>query len=93
MCCPAEDINPTNGLMAIVCLILNVFLPGVGTIVNACLGVRVAPGVMYGILQMLTTPLLVGWVWAIIYGIKIVQLSGEKVGPGYQAHYVETSIA
>lgn len=49
-CCSEEDINPTNAAMAIVCLILNIFLPGFGTILNACLGVRVLPGLIYGFL-------------------------------------------
>ena len=50
MCCPEEDINPTNGAMALTCLLLNIFLPGFGTILNACLGVRVTPGLMWGLL-------------------------------------------
>ena len=71
-CCPDEDINPTNPPLAFVCLLLNIFLPGFGTLLNACLGVRVLPGLMYGFLQILLTPLIIGWVWSIIYGIKIV---------------------
>ena len=77
MCCPAEDINPTNTIMATVCLILNIFLPGFGTMLNACMGVHVMAGLLYGICQVLLTPLLIGWVWSIIYGIKIVQCSGK----------------
>ena len=83
MCCPPEHINPTNGIAAMICLILNIFVPGTGTILNACLGVKVGPGLLYGILQLLTTPIIIGWVWSIIYGIKIVQLSGKQRGPGY----------
>ena len=78
MCCGEEDINPTNGLMALTCLILNIFLPGVGTMVNACLGTRMMPGLCYGLLQMLLAPLLIGWIWSIFYGVKILQMAGKE---------------
>ena len=87
-CCSEEDINPTNAAMASVCLILNIFLPGFGTILNACLGVRVLPGLIYGFLQILLTPILIGWVWSIIYGIKIVQRSGKERSVYYYETYV-----
>jgi TM2 domain-containing membrane protein YozV len=77
MCCPEETINPTNTVMGIVCLVLNIFFPGIGTMVNGCLGVHCSTGIIYGILQLLTAPLLIGWIWSIIYGIKILQLSGK----------------
>ena len=87
-CCSEEDINPTNAAMATVCLILNIFLPGFGTILNACLGVRVLPGLIYGFLQILLAPILIGWVWSIIYGIKIMQRSGKERSVYYYETYV-----
>ena len=77
MCCPIEDINPVSQPIAIVCLVMNVFFPGIGTWINACLGENTAPGVLYGFLQILTAPLLFGWLWAIIYGIKIIEVSSK----------------
>ena len=85
MCCPDDKINPTNAVMATLCLLLNIFLPGVGTILNGCLGVHFVEGLCYGLLQILLTPLLIGWIWSIVYGIKIVQLSG-KGGEMYHDH-------
>eukprot|EP00347_Sterkiella_histriomuscorum_P017463 403349270 len=70
--------------MATFCLVLNIFLPGFGTMLNACMGVHVAQGLLYGLLQILLAPLLIGWVWSIVYGIKIVQLSGKQ---GEMYHY------
>ena len=77
MCCSEEDINITNPFMATACLILNIFLPGIGTIVNACSGVQICPGLLWGILQILTAPILIGWIWSIFYGIQIVEVAGK----------------
>ena len=59
MCkCPCYDsINPTNSCTAFACLLLNIFLPGVGTMVNSCCGVKCFSGILVGILQILTIPL------------------------------------
>ena len=78
MCCPDEAIHPIDHTMAIVCLLLNIFLPGVGTIVHACMGTNSGPGIIYGILQILTTGFFIGWIWSIIYGVKIVGKSGKS---------------
>ena len=56
-------------------LILNIFFPGVGTMINGCLGPRRGPGILYGFLQLLTAALLIGWVWSIIYGLRILEVS------------------
>lgn len=72
MCCPPETINRMNTPMATLCLILNVFIPGSGTIVNAVTGKHVGPGLLYGILQFFLTILLIGWIWSIMYGVKIL---------------------
>ena len=72
MCCPEETINPTNTCMATICLVLNIFIPGSGTMINACFGQKCASGFIYGICQFFLTILLIGWIWSIIYGIKIL---------------------
>ena len=71
MCCDESSINATTSGIALACLVLNVICPGLGTIINAVLGHKVCPGVLYGILQFVLTPFfLIGWIWGIVYGVK-----------------------
>ena len=90
MCCPDEAIHRIDPTMAIVCLLLNIFIcPGLGTMVHACMGHDAGQGIIYGLLQFLTTPFfLVGWIWSIVYGVKIVQKSGHHCHDDeYQHHH------
>eukprot|EP00768_Dysnectes_brevis_P009400 gnl/Dysnectes_brevis/9434_a17538_202.p1 GENE.gnl/Dysnectes_brevis/9434_a17538_202~~gnl/Dysnectes_brevis/9434_a17538_202.p1 ORF type:complete len:129 (+),score=6.37 gnl/Dysnectes_brevis/9434_a17538_202:127-513(+) len=60
--------------LSIVCLIINIFLPGFGTLlasIRVCSG-RVA---LIGLLQFLLTIILIGWIWSIIYGLLLVRHS------------------
>eukprot|EP00347_Sterkiella_histriomuscorum_P018022 403347084 len=87
MCCDDKSINATSSGIALACLILNIFIPGMGTILNAGVGYRVCPGVLYGILQFLLTPLfLIGWIWSIVYGIRCIQIAERKHSDGYHQH-------
>ncbi|XP_064485013.1 protein stum homolog [Ornithodoros turicata] len=76
-----------------VCLcILNVLLPGVGTLVTVIAvvcGCRtehesrcVAAGynLLASLLQTVTAPFVVGWVWSIMWGITFVNVSLSKRG-------------
>ena len=77
MCCDDHSINEMDKNMALVCLILNIFIPGIGTIINGATGHNHV-GIVYGILQFfLTGFFLIGWVWSIIYGVKIVNRSAK----------------
>lgn len=49
-------------------LIVNILLPGVGTIVAAVIGQKKIIG--RGIAQFFLTIIIVGWVWAIITGVQ-----------------------
>lgn len=71
--CPPEAINKTGTGLAYFCLCLQIFFPGVGALVNSCVGGFSGTGFCYGILQLLLAPLLVGWIWSILYGIEIVR--------------------
>ena len=73
MCCPDTAITGTDKGLAYLCLILNIFFPGTGTIVNACLGDHPGQGIIFGILQMFTVVFfLAGWIWSIVYGVNIL---------------------
>ncbi|MFA5945017.1 MAG: hypothetical protein WC876_11205 [Candidatus Thermoplasmatota archaeon] len=59
---------------AILCLIVNVILlPGVGTIIAGYVGKRSL--LVKGILQLVLTIVLVGWIWAIVSAVKIMKNS------------------
>ena len=75
MCCPDTAINRTSPGMAYACLCLNIFFPGVGTMVNSCMGPFTGIGFLYGLIQLFFFWTLVGWVWAILYGVEIVRKS------------------
>ena len=78
MCCPDHAIAATDKGLATICLILNIFFPGVGTIINACMGDSPVSGIIYGILQMITIVFFfAGWIWSIVYGVKILNKSNE----------------
>ncbi|XP_059480598.1 protein SPEC3-like [Neocloeon triangulifer] len=67
---------------------LNLFLPGVGTLIatlRVVCGVQtsnpdrsqaICYGFLAAVLQMLLTPLIIGWVWSILYGVYLIQDAG-----------------
>ncbi|XP_030854573.1 protein SPEC3-like [Strongylocentrotus purpuratus] len=82
--------------MAVTCLILNIFLPGIGTIVAGfavfcCANPGQSDGgkvgtfclnFWVGILQLFLTLFLVGWIWAIIWGTVMIAMSADYHNPG-----------
>ncbi|CAF1114964.1 unnamed protein product [Rotaria sordida] len=76
--------------LACICFILNLVLPGTGTLISAfavfCCGkhdhekniVAFFYNILAAILQSATIFLLVGWIWSIRWGILFIQLSGNK---------------
>jgi hypothetical protein len=65
-----------NKVMGIVLLVLNIFLPGVGTLICACIGPKFeADNIIVGLLQLLLSGCIIGWVWSIWWGIIILQKS------------------
>ncbi len=72
MCCPDTAINESPQLLAFLCLLLNIFMPGLGTMINACYGDFKGAGLFYGLMQFLFAILIVPWIWSIVYGVKIV---------------------
>lgn len=55
---------------ALLCLGLNVFLPGIGTIAAGVLGQQ--PLIGRGVAQLLLSLILVGWIWAIVTGVQLL---------------------
>ena len=61
-------IEKTN---ALICLVVNIFLPGIGTIIAGVMGNK--PLIGRGIAQFLLAFILVGWIWAIVSGVQFLQ--------------------
>ena len=52
-------------------LIINVLVPGVGTMAAGCVGENDCGVVCTGMVQLLLSPFFVGWIWAIIWSVKL----------------------
>jgi hypothetical protein len=64
---------------AIIILIINIFLPGWGTIVLGCLSEHHSSYfILIGFLQFLLAGLIIGWIWAIITGVKVLNKSASN---------------
>ena len=67
-------------MVAVIAAILNLLIPGVGTMITACAGTGVVSKtqIAVGLLQFLTTYVLIGWIWSIYWGYLIVQKAWGK---------------
>ena len=64
---------------ALVVLILNIFFPGIGTMITGCVGRNANVGAWFclGFLQLILLFCLIGWIWSIITGIQVLTRSNE----------------
>jgi hypothetical protein len=71
-----NDIPVVTKTIGLILLIVNIFLPGVGTMISACVGSGCKwEQIIVGICQSFTSFLIIGWIWSIWWGIVIVQKS------------------
>lgn len=77
---PYEQVPVLEKTMAVVCLVINLFVPGIGTIVAGVLGSK--PMIGRGIAQLVLAIILVGWIWGIVTGVQLISNStwAEKAG-------------
>ncbi len=64
-----NEIPITTQIVAIILLIVNIFIPGFGTMIMAFLNGFKARLLLVGIIQFFTAFLIIGWIWAIWWGI------------------------
>ncbi|XGW10517.1 hypothetical protein V3C99_012202, partial [Haemonchus contortus] len=76
--------------LAGLCCFLNVFIPGLGTSISAfsiwcCSDPRsesrwnsFGTNLLAAFLQLLTCPIIVGFVWSVIWGVLFIQIAQEK---------------
>ena len=71
------DVSETLGL---ICFILNVILPGVGTIVAGIIGAKGCncKTVCIGVAQGVLAGFIIGWIWSILHGKHIYERSKGK---------------
>ncbi len=62
---------------ALVILILNIFFPGIGTMIMGCIGNNAGGFICIGICQLLLTFLLIGWIWSIITGVNALKYARD----------------
>jgi hypothetical protein len=64
---------------AILILILNIFLPGWGTVALLCFSTHhKLYFLLLGLLQFLLLCLIIGWVWAIITSVQVLKKSDDR---------------
>lgn len=73
----ATNVPPLGNIWAYICFGLNVIIPGVGTMLAACLGDKHMnkTQLSIGFVQLLTSVYLIGWVSSIYWGYLIVKKS------------------
>jgi hypothetical protein len=66
-------VNSISHMLCKFILYLNIFLPGIGTITAGCYDKdNRSKYLKYGIVQLLTACIIIGWVWAIIFSIELL---------------------
>lgn len=68
-------------LTSLVILVINIFMPGVGTIISAFLSDnRETLTILIGVAQLVTSAVIFGWIWAIIWSVLLCTAVSH---PGY----------
>jgi len=80
---PYPKMPVIETMQAIMVLIINILLPGIGTIVAGVLGGTKLIG--RGIAQFFLALIIVGWVWGIVNGIQAIANAKWKEGQSQSA--------
>lgn len=81
---PYPQVPVLDSTRAILCLLINVFAPGIGTIAAGVMGQK--PLIGRGVAQLLLSIVLVGWVWGIVTGVQLLQnATWQEKGAGRPA--------
>ena len=72
---PILGVPKVEKTVALICLLVNIFMPGFGTLIGA---IATPTGCdfcafVYGILQILLTGFGIGWIWSVVWGLLMYQ--------------------
>ena len=79
--CCKDAVTKVKAPMDIVCLILNIFVPGIGSIISGVAneeGKTNTNAIVFGLLQFFLSWTLVCWIWSIMHGVWIYQKAQGK---------------
>lgn len=73
----SKSVKSVDKPLHIIIFIINIFFPGIGTMISGCIAKSGFSGytIVIGLLQLLTAWIIVGWVWSIIWGWLIFKKS------------------
>ena len=71
--CIKGDTGEVNETIGLICLILNIVWPGLGTIIAGVASTKgfSCAAVIIGICQMVLCAIIIGWIWSICHGYHI----------------------
>ena len=73
-------IPVTSRGIAIFILIVNIFFPGLGTIIMSCLTKEFTfINIILGIAQAVLSICIVGWIWSVIWGLLCYELASDDI--------------
>ena len=87
--CSGSHVYTLKYPLAILCLVLNIILPGWGTMISASVCTHAIPDYeggkcncncgtfADGMIQFYLSPLIFGWIWSILFGIALFKKSRE----------------
>jgi hypothetical protein len=68
-----DHIPVVSKVVAIIILVLNIFIPGLGTALMSCIGGKfIVEHLVIGLIQFILAPCVIGWIWSILWGILVV---------------------
>jgi hypothetical protein len=63
--------------LSFIILIINIFIPGMGTMIMACCSKYFCTWMWIGLAQLFLSGLIIGWVWSIMTGIMAVKVASS----------------
>jgi hypothetical protein len=73
-----SEIPITNQLLSLTLLIINIFFPGIGTVIMSFLDGLKTRTLLVGIVQLFTSCIIIGYIWSIYWGIICIQKSKKS---------------